>query len=151
MKLLLENCKKPLVMVAAVLLIGAMLAISPTPIEIEATSWKHELAQENAEDAKYPGEIVDGVYKTLRKKARGPLSISEALMTINTMSKVDVMDSYLDHYGKKVSPAESRRIIYQIYGIDLEAVSDLGAGNANGYPEEIVKGVKKSASFTQSE
>ncbi|GGF20316.1 hypothetical protein GCM10010954_18850 [Halobacillus andaensis] len=144
MKLLLGKCKKSLIMMTAFLIIGTGGSISTVPIEVQAASWKHELAQENAEDLKYPKEIVEGVYKDLRKETRGPLSFSEALGKIDTMSKVDVMDSYLGHYGKKISPEEVRRIVNQIYGIDLDAVSDLGAGNANGYPDEIVKGVKEA-------
>ncbi|MGP4059506.1 hypothetical protein [Halobacillus sp. H74] len=145
MESLMKKLKKPLVLVTAFSIVGAGSSFTVAPEQAEAKSWKHELGQ--TENLKYPDEIVAGVFKNLRKETRGPLPFSEALRMINEMNKVEVMDNYLNRTGKKVKPEEIRDIVSQVYGIDLNTISELGAGKqtstfSDHVFEKVEKGLK---------
>lgn len=122
--------------VVGVLVVGLM--------ETEAKGWKHELSQ--TDDLKYSEQIVEGVFKSLRKQEKGPLEFSEALERMNSMSKVEVMDTYLGQNNKNVKPEEIRLVVQQIYDIDLEAVSELGAGKQTStYSDDVLQKVKQAS------
>ncbi|MCP3029868.1 hypothetical protein LF817_00790 [Halobacillus sp. A1] len=138
-----QALKNFIVVTGIIILAGTSISVPSVPVE--AKSFKHELNQAEQEDLKYPEEITSKVMKTLKKETKGPLYYEEALEIIERMKKVEVMDSYLDAYGKKVESEEIRRIVEQIYEIDLNRVSELGAGKDEVYPEEIIEGVKAAA------
>ncbi|WP_253923971.1 hypothetical protein [Halobacillus sp. A5] len=142
MSLLFKYLKKQIVASVLLSMVMTGAAVCAPSQDAEVMSWKQQLKQQ--EDLKYTAEIIEGVYKTLREKTKGSLPIEDALKTINEMPKVEIMDSYLDHFEEKVPPEKVRKIINQVYNIDLNAVSDLDAGNSNGYPDNIIEGVKQS-------
>ncbi|MGP4077474.1 hypothetical protein [Halobacillus sp. K22] len=82
-------------------------------------------------------------FQNPKTREDSPLRYDEAISIIEKMSKVEVMDRYLDSNGKKVKSTDIPRIVNQIYSIELERISALGAGK-QGYPKEIINGVKKS-------
>ncbi|WP_281974337.1 hypothetical protein [Halobacillus litoralis] len=142
MESLMKKLNKPLVLITAFSIVGAGSSFTVAPDQAEAKSWKYELGQ--AENLKYPERIVAGVFKTLRKETRGPLPFSEALLTIDKMNKVEVMDNYLNRTGKKVKPEEIRDIVSQVYGIDLNTISELGAGKqTSAYSDHVFEKVEK--------
>ncbi|MBE4909071.1 hypothetical protein IMZ08_13460 [Bacillus luteolus] len=71
-----------------------------------------------------------------------------ALASIEAMAKVEVMDKYLDFYGKKIDSIEIRSIVNDIFGINLNRVSEEGEGKATrSYPDEIMDGVRQILSM----
>ncbi|ASF41269.1 hypothetical protein CEH05_19705 [Halobacillus halophilus] len=141
MKRFQQALKRIMVITAIVMLSGTTLSLPSTTVQ--AKSLKHELYQTENDELKYSKEIIREVFKTLRREMKGPLRYDEAISLIEKMSKVEVMDRYLASYGKKVDAKEIPRIVNQIYSIDLERISELGAGNQT-YPDEIIQGVKES-------
>jgi hypothetical protein len=72
----------------------------------------------------YPTEITDGVKQVLAHE-----SIEDLDGYIQSLSKVEVMDLYLEYYGKKIEGPEIRRVINQIFGVNLDGISSLeGSG-----------------------
>ena len=136
MSFFMEKMGKETGVIITVLFLVVVGALFVGPVEAEAKSWKHELAEQ--ENLKYSEEIVEGVFKQLRKERKGPLSFSGALEAINAMSKVEVMDRYLDRNRKKKKPEDIRAIVHGVYGIDLESVSELGAGKQTDTYDDVV-------------
>lgn len=65
------------------------------------------------------------------------------------MSKVEVMDTYLGQNNKKMKPEEILHLVQQIYDIDLEAISELGAGKQTStYSDDVLQKVKQSSKQT---
>jgi hypothetical protein len=82
--------------------------------------------------------------KSLQKEMQGQLIFAEGLSSFEAKSKVEVMDKYLKQYGKKIGSKEIRRIVNDVFAINLDRVSKDGEGTATRfYPEEIMKGVRK--------
>jgi hypothetical protein len=69
----------------------------------------------------YPTNIMEGVRKTLRIDQ----SSTELDTKIMDMTKVEVMDKFLRSYGSDISGSESRRIINEIFGINLSGIDSL--------------------------
>lgn len=69
----------------------------------------------------YPIDIMEGVRKTLRIDQ----SSTELDTKIMDMTKVEVMDKFLRSYGSDISGSESRRIINEIFGINLSGIDSL--------------------------
>ncbi|UHA61379.1 hypothetical protein KDJ21_006910 [Metabacillus litoralis] len=60
------------------------------------------------------------------------------------MSKVVAMDTYIRSFPKELTGSRIREIVYQIYKIDLDAISDLGAGTKQSvYPDQITSSIKQ--------
>ncbi|MEC3884237.1 hypothetical protein VKA52_10910 [Halobacillus sp. HZG1] len=139
----LKKKKKKSMTMMTVLSLFILGACTVGPGGVEAKSWKHELKQ--AEDLKYSEEVTNGLYKQLRKKAEGPLPFSDALVKIQSLSKVEAMDLYLDRNNKKVRPSEIRAIVDGVFGIDLEAVSELGVGKQTStYSDDVLQRVREA-------
>lgn len=120
---------------------GASAAI---PHQVEAKSWKQEV---HTEEGKYPDLIVYGVYKDLKQETRGPLSYKETKASIDKMSKSEVMDHYLDRNNRRVTPYTLIRVVDAVYGIDLQAISDLGVGKQTAtYSDDVLDRIRKTAS-----
>lgn len=118
------------------------------PLSTNANSIYQELATVDTESLKYSIEITEGVMKTLQKEKQGPLLYKDAMASIEAMAKVEVMDKYLDFYGKKIDPLEIRRVVNDIFAINLDRVSEEGEGKATrSYPDEIMQGVRKVLSI----
>ncbi|WP_431802752.1 hypothetical protein [Halobacillus andaensis] len=92
MKRFSEKTKKPFGIITVLLIISTGIKMSLVSVEAQA---------KNGENSKYPKEIVKGVYKALRKETKGPLPFPKALANINEIKKVEIMDKYLVHHGKK--------------------------------------------------
>lgn len=140
MGILLNGIKK-------ITLVGVSFVITGTlviaPFSTYAESINQELATVDTESLKYSIEITEGVMKTLQKEKQGQLMFEEALASIEAMAKVEVMDKYLAFYGKKIEPIEIRRIVNDIFAINLDRVSEEGEGKATRtYPNEIMNGVR---------
>ncbi|QOR68241.1 hypothetical protein IM538_09105 [Cytobacillus suaedae] len=85
--------------------------------------------------------------KTLQKEKQGPLLYADSMPSIEVMTKVEVMDKYLV-FGKKIGSIEIRRVVNDIFTIDLNRVSEEGEGKATqSYPDEIMQGVRKVLSM----
>ncbi|UGB30644.1 MULTISPECIES: hypothetical protein [Bacillaceae] len=53
------------------------------------------------------------------------------------------MDTYMRSFPKDLTGSRVREIVYQIYKIDLDAISDLGAGTKQSvYPDQITNSIK---------
>ncbi|WP_226582022.1 hypothetical protein [Halobacillus litoralis] len=129
-----------LVLVTVLSLVGF---VGLLPEEAHAKSLKQEITQE--ENLEYPDEIIAGVLQSLRKEKQGPFSLSEALVEIEQMDKVQIMDHYLNRNSKNVKPDEMRFVVDQVYGINLDAVSELGVGKQTStYPQEVFERVRQS-------
>ncbi|WP_082235611.1 hypothetical protein [Halobacillus massiliensis] len=68
----------------------------------------------------YSEEIIRRVERSLRQDGN-----CATKTCIKDLSKVQVMDLYLMDYGEKISPSEVRRVIMEIFGINLEGISSL--------------------------
>lgn len=78
---------------------------------------------------KYPSEIIEGVKRNIMKKSTTDFTDTELVYQIELMSKVEVMDCYLDTYqnetGRNLSGPEIRRMINEIFGINLDGIASL--------------------------
>jgi hypothetical protein len=137
----MNRIKKFIIVAATILLAGASISFSPHVSLAE--SHKKEYDHHDEQKFKYPLNIMFGVMMTLRKE-QGYLHLSEAIDMVHSMKKFEVMDRYLDFRRNKVNSKEIRIIVKQVYDIDLERVSELGAGKqVSTYPTEITDGVKQ--------
>ena len=73
---------------------------------------------------KYPSEIMGGVKKALK------LSHEEFEAQIEAMTKVDVMDKYLESFEKEISGSDIFHVVNQVFGFDLDSMSVLSEDNA---------------------
>lgn len=140
----MNRLRKLIIVAATVLLAGASVSFSPQVSHAE--SHKEDLYHHLKEplNFEYPLNIMFGVIVTLKKEHNGYLHLSEAIDILHSMKKVEVMDSYLDFRGNKVNSKEIRHIVKQVYDINLDRVSELGAGKqVSTYPKEITDGVKQ--------
>ncbi|WP_248926036.1 hypothetical protein [Paenibacillus hamazuiensis] len=71
--------------------------------------------------ASYPADIMEGVRMTLNID---PAS-AELDTRIMSMSKTEVMDRFLDAYGKPIAGSEVRRVINEIFGLNLNGLAAL--------------------------
>ncbi|ARI75722.1 hypothetical protein [Halobacillus mangrovi] len=139
----MNRLRKLIIVAATVLLAGASISYSPHVSHAESHKEDRYRHLDEHLDFKYPLPIMFGVIMTLKKEHKYDLSLSEAIDILHSMKKVEVMDSYLDFRKHKVESKEIRRIVKQVYDIDLERVSELGAGKqVSTYPKEITDGVK---------
>lgn len=71
--------------------------------------------------ASYELEIMQGVRESLN------LSPSDTSLdsTIMAMTKVEVMDRFLDSYGSQITGTDIRRVINEIFGVNLTGISGL--------------------------
>lgn len=69
----------------------------------------------------YPSNIMQGVRVDLNIDPNST-ALDEKIMD---MSKVEVMDRFLDSYGKTITASESRRIINEIFGVNLNGIDSL--------------------------
>jgi hypothetical protein len=71
---------------------------------------------------KYPSEILEGVKMTLRKELAGMHSNIELDGQIEVMTKVEIMDKYIDSFRKKISSSVICRVMNSIFGFDLDSI-----------------------------
>ncbi|MDD9269272.1 hypothetical protein ACFPES_19675 [Paenibacillus sp. GCM10023248] len=71
--------------------------------------------------ASYPADIMEGVRKSLHIDP----SSTELDAKIMSMAKVAVMDKFLQSFGKEISGSESRRMINEIFGVNLNGIDSL--------------------------
>lgn len=137
----LHRSKTIMLLSLIVLLLGIVLLPFST---VEAES--DEEGERNIYDLEwdYSLTIVLGVSRTIHKESKEELSVYDYNKIINAMPKVEVMNKYLDYYGEEISGPEIRRVVNEIFDIDLDAVSEEGHGKLTSmYPEEIMQGVRK--------
>ncbi|UOR10385.1 hypothetical protein [Halobacillus amylolyticus] len=68
----------------------------------------------------YSNEVMKGIRSALNKEASAATD-----SYIASLTKVEAMDLYLQDYGEKISPSEIRRLILDIFRINLEGISGL--------------------------
>jgi len=133
--------RSSLLKASTLLLVTSSILITPT-ISEAANSKKPQLS--NSEMTKYPAEIIKGISLTLRIEKHGRLTPVEITEQIERMSKVNVMDTYIRSFPNDLTGSRVREIVHQIYKIDLDAISDLGAGTKQSvYPDQITKAIKQ--------
>ncbi|MDG5473287.1 hypothetical protein P6709_16165 [Jeotgalibacillus sp. ET6] len=136
-----KHWKKPFLGAAALTIAGTLVFMPDTG---EAKPLKHMIEELDSEEKLYSLEVTEVVLKQLKKETKGKFSFPEALSTLQSMSKIEVMDVCFNHPGKKIKAEDSRKIIHDIFNIDLNAVSDLGEGKrADSYPDDAMKGIRK--------
>lgn len=141
MKTPTKKLRNSLLKASTLLLVTSSLLVAPTTSEA-TNSKKPQLA--NIEMTKYPAEIIKGISLTLRKEKRGKLTPAEITEQIENMSKVKAMDTYIRSFPKDLTGPNVREIVQQIYKIDLDAISDLGAGTKQSvYPDQITSSIKQ--------
>lgn len=93
---------------------------------------------------KFSAEIIKGIKLTLRKEKHGKLTPAEITEQIENMSKVSAMDTFIRSFPKDLTGSRVREIVHQIYKIDLDAISYLGAGTIQSvYPDQITNSIKQ--------
>ncbi|MBH0230306.1 hypothetical protein [Halobacillus yeomjeoni] len=131
------------IIMTLVLALGTFGTVAP--VHIHADDWQEEVEEADKEDLKYTKEITKGIIEVLEKNREEELEFEEALVLVNQMSKAEAMDHYLESYEKKVEPKKIRETVKQIYGIDLEEISQLDAGKqVSTFEDFIIEGVKAS-------
>src|SRR5690606_37918643 len=86
-------------------------------IDLDATS----LNGEGSLISIYPLEIMEGVRKTLN----GDPTDTSLDGYIMSLSKVEVMDKFLQSYGNQIQGPDVRRVINHIFGVNLDGISAL--------------------------
>ncbi|MGM0876168.1 MAG: hypothetical protein ACQEWV_15705 [Bacillota bacterium] len=90
---------------------------------------------------KYPFDIMISIRKIL---GGTPFSI-EYDHIIDGMTKVDVLDKYIEHSEIKITGLMFREAVFQVFGINLNRISEEGEGaKLFIYPNEIMVGVRKA-------
>lgn len=143
MKALTKNFKKSILKGSLLLFVASSILVTPTISE--AANGKTKKTQvANSEATKYPAEIIKGISLTLRKEKHGKLTPAELTEQIENMSKVNTMDAYMKSFPKELTSPRVSEIVHQIYNIDLDAISDLGAGTIQStYPAMITSSIKE--------
>lgn len=97
---------------------------------------------------KYPLDIMIVIRKIL---GGTPFSI-EYDHIIDGMTKVDVLDQFIEHSEIKINGLVFREAVFQVFGINLNTISEEGQGaKLFIYPDEIMVGVRKALKIeTQS-
>jgi hypothetical protein len=97
---------------------------------------------------KYPLDIMIVIRKIL---GGTPFSI-EYDHIIDGMTKVDVLDQFIEHSEIKITGLVFREAVFQVFGINLNTISKEGQGaKLFIYPDEIMVGVRKALKIeTQS-
>ncbi|MCM3409943.1 hypothetical protein [Metabacillus litoralis] len=141
MKVPTNKLRSSLLKASTLLLVTSSILVTPT-ISEATNSKKPQLA--NNQMTKYPAEIIKGISLTLRKEMHGRLAPGEITEQIENMSKVNAMDTYIRSFPKDLTGSKVREIVHQIYKIDLDAISDLGAGTKQSvYPDQITSRIKQ--------
>ncbi|WP_252502067.1 hypothetical protein [Sporosarcina sp. Marseille-Q4943] len=71
---------------------------------------------------------------------------------IETMRKVNLMDKYLESFGKKVKGNEVRKAVQAVFNIDLDNISKHNYGNKlNSYEPAIMETLRESEKLTDAE
>lgn len=141
MKTPTKKLRSSLLKASTLLLVTSSILITPT-ISEAANSKKPQLS--NSEMTKYPAEIIKGISLTLRIEKHGRLTPADITEQIENMSKVNAMDTYIRSFPKDLTGSRVREIVHQIYKIDLDAISDLGAGTKQVvYPELITSSIQQ--------
>ncbi|MFD2215055.1 hypothetical protein [Metabacillus endolithicus] len=136
-----KKLRSSLLKASTLLLVTSSILITPT-ISEAVNSKKPQLS--NSEMTKYPAEIIKGIRLTLRIEKHGRLTPIEITEQIENMSKVNAMDTYIRSFPNDLTGSRVREIVHQIYKIDLDAISDLGAGTKQSvYPDQITKAIKQ--------
>ncbi|MFV2047970.1 hypothetical protein ACEWK1_11400 [Metabacillus sp. YM-086] len=136
-----KKLRSSLLKASTLLLVTSSILITPT-ISEATNSKQPQLA--NIEMTKYPADIIKGISLTLRIENHGRLTPAEITEQIENMSKVNAMDTYIRSFPKDLTGSRVREMVHQIYKIDLDAISDLGAGTKQSvYPDQITKAIKQ--------
>lgn len=94
---------------------------------------------------KYPSKVM----KTVRSSLGISKHSTELDSQINTLTKIQVMDIYLESFGKKLKGNEVRKAVNDVFNIDLDVVSKNNYGSKlNSYNAPIMEALR--VSFNQA-
>lgn len=118
---------------------GVGISHAETP---DATS-----TQQVEQTTKYSSAVMEAVRETLGVDKHS----TELDDQISTMRKVDVMDRYLQSFGKKLKGKEVREVVQAIFGADLNMISENNYGSKlSSYDAFIMEGVRESLNIDAS-
>lgn len=90
---------------------------------------------------KYSSKVMETVRLSLGVKKHS----TEVDNQINAMKKVEVMDIYMDSFGKKVKGKEVRKVVDEVFGADLNTISKMNYGSKlSSYTLPIMQNIRVS-------
>lgn len=72
-------------------------------------------------------------------------------ININNMTKLQVMDIYLDSFGKKIKGPEVRKAVYGVFNIDLDMISKMNYGSKlDSYSKPVMEKLRLSLNISSN-
>lgn len=147
MKKLVYTISKNIVifgLAASVALTGGAGSVFAQGAPAHSNSQSYEV-QHVQQETKYSKHVMRAVRESLGADAKSTQLDSK----IEEMPKVQVMDRYLASFGKKVKGNEVRRVVKEIFDIDLDVVSKNDYGSKLAiYPADVMESLR--ASFNEA-
>ncbi|MCA0972130.1 hypothetical protein LCM20_16100 [Halobacillus litoralis] len=112
---------------SSIVAIIVVLSMIPTTIPTEASPIK---------DYKYSYKVMHGIVQVL--KTEEDLHVFEAIEWAQSVPQAEAMDLYLEKLEPRIDGRDLRFTVREVFGINLQAVSDLEAGKqVKEYPDYI--------------
>lgn len=113
-----------------------------------ANAQSNQSHSEQHQTTKYPAKVMQEVRESLGIHKHS----TELDSQIETMRQVDVMDKYLESFGKKVKGKEVRKAVQGVFNIDLDDVSKNNYGNKLvSYEPVIMETLRDSLGLTDAQ
>ncbi|MCM3709166.1 hypothetical protein [Sporosarcina luteola] len=133
-------------LVVSALLTGIVLSTSAGTGMVQAESI--HTYSEQQQTTKYPKKVMEAVRQSLGVDKHS----TEVDTRIEAMPQVEVMDKYLDSFGKKIKGNEVREAVRGVFNIDLDEVSKNNYGNKLiSYNPAIMQTLRDSEKLTDAE
>ncbi|MFS0689385.1 hypothetical protein AB1K89_09090 [Sporosarcina sp. 179-K 8C2 HS] len=131
-------------LIVGALLTSMTLSIGTGMVHADSIHSPHEQHQ----TTKYPKKVMEFLRMSLSVDKHS----TEKDNQIETMRKVNLMDKYLESFGKKVKGNEVRKAVQAIFDIDLDNVSKHNYGNKlHSYDSAIMETLREAENLTDSE
>jgi len=100
-----------------------------------------EDATVNQQTTKYSTVVMEAVRLSLSIESNS----TQLDQLINTMTKVEIMDSYLETFDHKVKGRELREVVKGVFGADLNYISEKNYGSQTSiYPVSVMESLRIS-------
>ncbi|MDQ0232526.1 hypothetical protein [Metabacillus malikii] len=95
---------------------------------------------------KYPTSITE-ILKTCITSSNSSQNVDEL---IESLPKMEVLNLYFQHTNQPLTGQHFRKIVYYVFGMDLDYISNEGEGaKLSVYPDEVMDGMRKALNHKQ--
>lgn len=138
------NTNKKMKSLSKKILVGTLLTglvLSNGVGTAQAESLTESTADQMEQATKYSSKVMKTVRTSLGIKKHSTDLDSQ----INKMSKVEIMDIYLESFGHKIKGNEVRKAVNEVFGADLNTISKMNYGSKlSSYTLPIMESIRAS-------